>query len=102
MKMIHLFYIVKSLLECKKTKVSAIGAGKVGITAAEGATYYAIGVVINQLVHSILTDAGRLYPLSVIFEGEYGHTGVSLRRTLHFREGELNESLRFPFLTKKN
>lgn len=48
------------------------------IIAAKGATYYAIGVVINQLVHSILTDAGRVYPLSVTLEGEYGHKGVSL------------------------
>lgn len=48
------------------------------IIAAKGATYYAIGVVINQLVHSILTDAGRVYPLSVVLEGEYGYTGVSL------------------------
>ena len=48
------------------------------IIAAKGATYYAIGVVINQLVHTILTDAGRVYPLSVLLEGEYGHSGVSL------------------------
>lgn len=48
------------------------------IIAAKGATYYAIGVVINQLVHTILTDAGRVYPLSVTLEGEYGHNGVSL------------------------
>ena len=48
------------------------------IIAAKGATYYAIGVVINQLVHSILTDAGRVYPLSVTLEGEYGHRGVAL------------------------
>ena len=48
------------------------------IIAAKGATYNAIGVVINQLVYSILTDAGRVYPLSVVLEGEYGHTGVSL------------------------
>lgn len=48
------------------------------IIAAKGATYYAIGVVINQLVHTILADAGRVYPLSVVLNGEYGHTGVSL------------------------
>lgn len=48
------------------------------IIAAKGATYYAIGVVINQLVHTILTDAGRVYPLSVVLNGEYGHTGVAL------------------------
>jgi len=48
------------------------------IIAAKGATYYAIGVVINQLVHAILTDAGRVYPLSVVLEGEYGHTDIAL------------------------
>jgi L-lactate dehydrogenase len=48
------------------------------IIAAKGATYYAIGVVINQLVHAILTDAGRVYPLSVLLDGEYGHKGVAL------------------------
>jgi len=48
------------------------------IIAAKGATYYAIGVVINQLVHAILTDAKRVYPLSITLDGEYGHTGVSL------------------------
>jgi len=48
------------------------------IIAAKGATYYAIGVVINQLVHAILTDAGRVYPLSVALEGEYGYTGIAL------------------------
>jgi len=48
------------------------------IIAAKGATYYAIGVVINQLVHSILTDAGRVYPLSIALDGEYGLKEVSL------------------------
>jgi len=48
------------------------------IIAAKGATYYAIGVVINQLVHAILTDAKRVYPLSITLDGEYGHTEVSL------------------------
>lgn len=48
------------------------------IIAAKGATYYAIGVVINQLIHAILTDAKRVYPLSITLDGEYGHKGVSL------------------------
>ena len=48
------------------------------IIAAKGSTYYAIGVVINQLVDAILSDAKRVYPLSVPLEGEYGATGVSL------------------------
>lgn len=48
------------------------------IIVAKGATYYAIGVVINQLVHAILSDARRVYPLSVLLEGEYGQTEVAL------------------------
>lgn len=48
------------------------------IIAAKGATYYAIGVVINQLVHAILSDAKRVYPLSITLDGEYGHKNVAL------------------------
>jgi len=48
------------------------------IIAAKGATYYAIAVVINQLVDAILKNAKRVYPLSVPLEGEYGSRGVSL------------------------
>lgn len=48
------------------------------IIAAKGATYYAIGVVINQLVDAILTDAKRVYPLSIPLVGEYGHANVSV------------------------
>jgi L-lactate dehydrogenase len=48
------------------------------IIAAKGATYYAIGVVINQLVDAILSNAKRVYPLSIPLEGEYGHSGVAL------------------------
>jgi L-lactate dehydrogenase len=48
------------------------------IIAAKGATYYAIGVVINQLVHAMLTDAKRVYPLSITLDGEYGHKEVAL------------------------
>lgn len=48
------------------------------IIAAKGATYYAIAVVINQLVDAILSNAKRVYPLSIPLEGEYGITGASL------------------------
>jgi len=52
--------------------------GAYKIIAAKGATYYAIAVVINQLVSAILTDAGRVYPLSVLLKGEYGQNNVCL------------------------
>lgn len=48
------------------------------IIAAKGATYYAIAVVVNQLVDAVLRDTRRIYPLSTILEGEYGHHDVAL------------------------
>lgn len=48
------------------------------IIAAKGATYYAIAVVINQLVDAILSNAKRVYPLSIPLEGEYGLRNVAL------------------------
>ncbi|OGH09620.1 MAG: L-lactate dehydrogenase [Candidatus Levybacteria bacterium RBG_16_35_6] len=48
------------------------------IIAAKGATYYAIGVVISQLVHSVLNDTKRIFPVSTVLHGEYGLDDVSL------------------------
>ena len=48
------------------------------IIAAKGATYYAIGVVISQLVHVVLGDTKRIFPVSIPLDGEYGLTDVSL------------------------
>ncbi len=48
------------------------------IIEAKGATYYAIGVVISELVYTILHDAKRVYPLSIPLEGKYGYHDVAL------------------------
>lgn len=48
------------------------------IIAAKGATYYAIGVVISQLVHAVLEDSKRIFPITVPLHGEYGYSGVAL------------------------
>lgn len=48
------------------------------IIAAKGSTYYAIGVVINQLVDSVLKDTKRVYPVSIPLTGQYGYHGVSI------------------------
>lgn len=48
------------------------------IIAAKGATFYAIAVVVNQLVDAILRDTRRIYPLSITLEGEYGQRDVAL------------------------
>lgn len=48
------------------------------IIAAKGSTYYAIGVVVNQLVDAILRDTKRVYPVSIPLNGEYGFKDVSI------------------------
>ncbi len=48
------------------------------IIAAKGSTYYAIAVVINQLVDAILRDTKRVYPVSVPLTGQYGYQDVSI------------------------
>ncbi|MEK7177933.1 MAG: L-lactate dehydrogenase [Patescibacteria group bacterium] len=48
------------------------------IIAAKGSTYYAIGVVINQLVSAILRDTKRVFPVSIPLTGQYGHKDVSI------------------------
>lgn len=48
------------------------------IIAAKGATYYAIGVVINQLTEAILRDTKRVFPVSNCLDGQYGYTNISL------------------------
>lgn len=48
------------------------------IIAAKGSTYYAIGVVINQLVDAILRDTKRVYPVSIPLTGQYGFYDVSI------------------------
>ena len=48
------------------------------IISAKGSTYYAIGVVINQLVDAVLRDTKRVYPISVPLTGQYGYHDVSI------------------------
>jgi len=48
------------------------------IIASKGATYYAIGVVINHIVNNILKDSRKILPVSIPLHGYYGHSGVAL------------------------
>lgn len=48
------------------------------IIASKGSTYYAIGVVISQLVHAILGNTKRVFPVSTMLTGQYGHKNVSI------------------------
>jgi L-lactate dehydrogenase len=48
------------------------------IIEAKGATYYAIGVVIVQLVKAILRDSRSIFSVSVPLENYYGQSNVGL------------------------
>ncbi len=48
------------------------------IIQAKGATYYAIGVVISQLVSVILQDQRSVLPISVPIDNYYGQSGLAI------------------------
>ncbi|MFA6016840.1 MAG: L-lactate dehydrogenase [Patescibacteria group bacterium] len=48
------------------------------IIQAKGASFYAIAVVISELVEAILDDSKRVYPVSTPIDGQYGLKEVSL------------------------
>jgi L-lactate dehydrogenase len=48
------------------------------IISRKGATYYAIGLVIAQLVRAIMGDGNAVYPVSTLMDGKYGLKGVCL------------------------
>lgn len=48
------------------------------IIKAKGATYYAIGVVISQLIQTILQDQRSVLPVSVPIENYYGQSQLAI------------------------
>lgn len=48
------------------------------IIKAKGATYYAIGVVISQLVKTILQDQRSVLPVSIPIENYYGQSALAV------------------------
>ncbi len=48
------------------------------IIEAKGSTYYAIGVVISQLVQTILHDHKSVLPVSVPIDDYYGQSGLAI------------------------
>lgn len=64
----------EKVLECyQKTKKAAYE-----VIAGKGATYYAISVVINEIIEAIITDSKKVYPLSLPLQGEYQLKDVAL------------------------
>ncbi len=66
-----------SLEKIKKAFLKTKSAAST-IIAAKGSTYYAIGVVINQLVDAVLRDTKRVYPVSIPLTGQYGYRDVAI------------------------
>lgn len=62
--------IMKAFVKARNTAGTVINA--------KGSTYYAIGVVINQLVDAILRDTKRVYPVSSPLNGQYGFRDVAI------------------------
>lgn len=48
------------------------------IIASKGSTYYAIGVVVDKIVKTILNNKRSVLPVSIPLHGQYGLHGVSL------------------------
>ena len=48
------------------------------IINTKGATYYAIGLAVRDIVRSILTDQHKVYPVSSLIENYYGVNNVCL------------------------
>jgi L-lactate dehydrogenase len=48
------------------------------IIASKGSTYYAIGVVVDKIVKTILSNKRSVLPVSIPLHGQYGLHGVAL------------------------
>ncbi|MBI2141186.1 L-lactate dehydrogenase [Candidatus Woesearchaeota archaeon] len=67
-------YSAKALQQIfRKTKESAYE-----VIAKKGATYYAIGLAITQVVKAILTDRNDVFPVSTLVSNYYGVNNVCL------------------------
>ena len=55
-----------------------LGAGTEIVEQAKvGSSFYTPGAAVGTLVQAIVSDAGRVLPVSVVLDGEYGATGVA-------------------------
>lgn len=63
----------KAMMAYEKARTAAYK-----IIESKGATYYAIGVVIAELIKNVLRDSKSVLPVSVPLHGYYDHYGVAL------------------------
>lgn len=67
------------------------------IIQAKGATYYAIGVVISQLVKSILKNERAVMPVSTVIDDYYGESGVAISVPCILGRRGVEQVLKVPF-----
>jgi len=48
------------------------------IIAGKGATYFGIGAATAEIISAILNNSEKVFPLSVLLNGEYGISGISI------------------------
>lgn len=44
--------------------------------AKRGSSFYTPGAAVGAVVHAIVTDSNRIFPISVLLDGEYGESGI--------------------------
>ncbi|MCM2326105.1 MAG: L-lactate dehydrogenase [Candidatus Woesearchaeota archaeon] len=60
----------------------------------KGATYYAIGLVVKDIVRTIVTDQHKVYPVSTLVNDYYGVSGVCLSVPCVISKGGIKEQIR--------
>jgi len=70
------------------------GGAEIVAFLKSGSAYYAPSSAVVQMVESIALDQKRLLPCAAWLEGEYGLSGMLLRRTVQARQEWVEQSSR--------
>ncbi len=66
------------------------------IIAGKGATYFGIGAATAEIISAILNNSEKVFPLSVLLNGEYGISGIALGVPAKLGEKGIMEVLEIP------
>jgi L-lactate dehydrogenase len=71
------------------------------IISRKGATYYAIGLAINKIVKTILTDQNEVLPISCLLNDYYGVNDVCLSIPVMLSKEGIKKKIKIPLDTKE-
>lgn len=80
----------------KKTKNAAYE-----IIARKGSTYYAIGLVIAEIVGSIIKDENKIFPVSTFIENYYDESDVCLSIPCVVGKGGIKRKIQLPLIPEE-